>query len=117
MISKADGIQWTPELPILNENQFDEDFEYIIKHLGLHNNYEIDYDNLENSLICKNVKSNYLKGLLFQMEREFIPAFQCDQTWPDNVKKEFLSQIHKFMCTLTEQAYSVNLTLFPPIFF
>jgi len=25
------------------------------------------------------------------MEREFIPSFQTDSTWSDNVKKEFLS--------------------------
>jgi dynein heavy chain len=28
-----------------------------------------------------------------------------DQSWPDNVKKEFLSQLHKFMATLTEHSH------------
>jgi dynein heavy chain, axonemal len=28
-----------------------------------------------------------------------------DNSWPDNVKKEFLSQLHKFMATLTEYSH------------
>ncbi len=38
-----------------------------------------------------------MKSLLNQMNNVFIPTFMKDNSWPDNVKKEFLGQLHKFM--------------------
>lgn len=40
------------------------------------------------------------------MNQQFIPQFIQDSTWPENVKKEFLAQLHKFMATLTEYSFS-----------
>lgn len=39
------------------------------------------------------------------MNSLFIPSFVRDPSWPDNIKKEFLSQLHKFMAYLTEVSH------------
>lgn len=46
-----------------------------------------------------------MKGLLSNMNNNFIPFFMKENAWPENVKKEFLGQLHKFMSYLTENAY------------
>ncbi len=46
-----------------------------------------------------------MKGLLSSMNNTFIPSFMKENSWPENVKKEFLGQLHKFMSYLTENAY------------
>ena len=53
------------------------------------------------------IKPNYLKGLLHSMNNYFIPTFMRDTSWPENVKKEFIANLYRFMAILTEYAYQV----------
>lgn len=40
------------------------------------------------------------------MNNAYIFNFIRDKSWPENAKKEFMGQLHRFMATLTEQAYA-----------
>lgn len=42
------------------------------------------------------------------MNQGYIVNFIRDKTWPENAKKEFMGQLHRFMATLTEQAYALD---------
>jgi len=38
----------------------------------------------------------------------FIPSIMGEKSWPDNVKKEFLGQLHKFMTSITETCFQLE---------
>ena len=42
------------------------------------------------------------------MNTIFIPSIMGEKTWPDNVKKEFLAQLHKFMTSITETCFQLE---------
>ena len=46
-----------------------------------------------------------LDDLLGKMQREYCPKLLGENDWPDGVKKEFATNLHKFMCTLTEASH------------
>lgn len=48
------------------------------------------------------VKPNYLQTLLKLLDEQYNPQIYSDNSWPENVKKEFIAQLHKFMAALTE---------------
>lgn len=68
----------------------------------------ITIDNISSVVFFKKVQSNYLKSLLGVMNNHFIPKLVKDGSWPDNVKKEFLAQLHKFMSGVTETCYEME---------
>ena len=35
----------------------------------------------------------------------FVPSFMKDNSWPENVKKEFVAQLHAFMAQLTDASH------------
>jgi dynein heavy chain len=39
------------------------------------------------------------------MNDEYCPKLLGEGTWPDGVKKEFATNLHKFMCNLTEACH------------
>lgn len=65
-------------------------------------------DNISYSVFFKNIASNHLKTLLNIMNNKMIPEILKDKSWPDNVKKEFLAQLHKFMSTITETCFEAE---------
>ncbi len=56
---------------------------------------------LEMKILIRLVQKNKLKSLLTFMNTVFIPSIMNESSWPDNVKKEFLTQLHKFMISVT----------------
>jgi hypothetical protein len=68
----------------------------------------VTLQSVNNVLFYKKVQSNYLKSLLSVMNAHFIPKLVKDGSWPDNVKKEFLAQLHKFMSGVTETCYEME---------
>lgn len=68
----------------------------------------ITYENINDTLFFKKVQNNHLKSLLGVMNGHFIPKLLKDGSWPDNVKKEFLAQLHKFMSSVTEACYEAE---------
>ena len=47
-----------------------------------------------------------MKSQLRQMVSSVLPTFQSDSNWPENIKKDFLSQTHRFLARLTEEISS-----------
>lgn len=84
----------------------DTDFCYFMKVPTVEGHYVIDFTNLSGCFVAGKIQNNYLKGLLNQMNNTYIFHFIRDKSWPDNAKKEFMGQLHRFMATLTEQAYA-----------
>lgn len=56
---------------------------------------------LEMKVLIRLIQKNKLKSLLQFMNTAFIPSITAESSWPDNVKKEFLTQLHKFMISMT----------------
>jgi dynein heavy chain, axonemal len=46
-----------------------------------------------------------LDDLLTKMQSEYCPKLLGENDWPDGVKKEFATNLHKFMCTITEASH------------
>jgi len=68
-------------------------------------------ENIQSMVHYGMVGPENLKYLLKVMRGQFIPAFLTDQSWPDNVKKDFISQMHKFMASITEAAFQREHTI------
>lgn len=93
--------------PKVSKGSFDSDFAYFMKvPTAAENSLKIDFTNISNCFVAGKIQNNYLKGLLNHMNNTYIFHFIRDRTWPENAKKEFMGQLHRFMATLTEQAYS-----------
>ena len=62
----------------------------------------------ESKIIVRKIEKNHLKSLLNFMNNIFIPTIMAEKSWPDNVKKEFLAQLHKFMTSITEVCFQLD---------
>lgn len=88
---EEDGLRMSQnDPPVLSESSFDMDFAYFLK-FPLSEGESITEDNISDMIADGVVKQNYLKTLLKMMNVQYIPQFLHDTSWPDNVKKEFLS--------------------------
>lgn len=63
-------------------------------------NYVSSVDKAE-KLLIRLIGKNHLKTLVDFMNLTFIPNIIEERSWPDNVRKEFLAQMHKFMTSIT----------------
>ena len=54
------------------------------------------------------VGNESVQSLLRLMNAVYMPAISSNTSWPDSFRKEFSSQVHKFMATLTENVYEMN---------
>lgn len=101
---EEDGLHHTnQEPPALKQEGFDNEFAYFIKNFQ--DNTPITGDNIQNLLFNGVVGPDDLKFILKVMKSQYIPAFLNDQSWPENVRKEFIAEMHKFMATTTEIAF------------
>lgn len=55
---------------------------------------KLNLHNVEDSVAHFKVKQNYYLTLLELLDKNYNPRIYSDTTWPENVKKEFLSQLH-----------------------
>jgi nucleoside diphosphate kinase len=62
----------------------------------------------ESKIIVRKIEKNHLKSLVGFMNSTFIPTIMNEKSWPDNVKKEFLAQLHKFMTSITEVCFQLE---------
>lgn len=94
------GLQLsTFEPPSLGASSFDSSFVYFLK-VGPG---PITEDNIESSLYKGSMRPHdELKVLQKIISSQVLPTFLGDPTWPDNMKKEFLSEVHSFMAQFTE---------------
>ena len=65
---------------------------------------KITMDNINESIIAGVCDGDPLDQLLSMMN-EACPKLLGENEWPDNVKKEFVSNLHNFMAIITEASY------------
>ncbi|KAL0220777.1 hypothetical protein RCL1_000631 [Eukaryota sp. TZLM3-RCL] len=49
--------------------------------------------------------SSAISSLLHVMSSIYVPCVTSNKTWPSSMRKDFLTQLHKFMATLTQTVY------------
>lgn len=49
-----------------------------------------------------------MESLLSLMSSLYAPLFLTENSWPENIKKEFAGQLHKFMASLTETTFEAK---------
>jgi len=54
------------------------------------------------------VNENVMECMLHTLSNVYVPQLLSSQEWPESVKKDFTSQLHKFMANLTESAYEAK---------
>lgn len=63
---------------------------------------------VDRKVLVRPVQKNHLKSLVSFMNSAFIPSIMEEGSWPDNVRKEFLAQLHKFMISITETCFQIE---------
>jgi dynein heavy chain len=66
---------------------------------------EITMDNIEQCIMQGMIDRDPLNNLLQKMNDEYCPKLLGENDWPEGVKKEFATNLHKFMCNLTEACH------------
>lgn len=64
-------------------------------------------------ITAQNIQENVIGGCcdgdpldqLLSMMNEACPKLLGENEWPENVKKEFVSNLHNFMAVITEASY------------
>lgn len=70
---------------------------------------EFDSNGLfEAQIAFGNMRGDLVTNLLRQMNSGFVPMSRLDHGWPENVKKDFVAQMQKFMATVTEMNYQAK---------
>ncbi|KAI9101992.1 dynein heavy chain and region D6 of dynein motor-domain-containing protein [Phlyctochytrium arcticum] len=54
------------------------------------------------------VSGNAMESLLLLMKEKYVPMFSDNSRWPATARREFSSQLHKFMAFLTDAAYQMK---------
>jgi dynein heavy chain len=62
-------------------------------------------DNIAKHVMTGMIDRDPLDDLLNKMNMEYCPKLLGENDWPDGVKKEFATNLHKFMCILTEAGH------------
>jgi dynein heavy chain len=69
---------------------------------------QITEANLRESVVFGLSRGDLLDGLVAQMNNIYVPVALLEHGWPDNVRKDFTSQVQKFMATVTEMTYQAK---------
>jgi dynein heavy chain len=78
------------------------DFNYFIKYKPL-KGVHLTEENIEEYVTYGSISlDDNMKSLLYEISVNTLPKFLKDKEWPENIKKDLLEQIHKFMAILTE---------------
>ena len=54
------------------------------------------------------IRGNILESLLRSMHSVHVPVLMGNDSWPDSIKKDFASHLHRFMASLTETVHSLK---------
>lgn len=63
---------------------------------------------LGDSVLFGSSRGDLLDGLVGLMNNVYVPVALLNHGWPDNVRKDFTSQVQKFMATVTEMTYQAK---------
>lgn len=64
-------------------------------------NIPMSLNEFEGKVQFGTIESGFMESFLRLMQGVYVPAFIESKRWPDTVRKEFISQMHKFMAVLT----------------
>nr|XP_039250408.1 dynein heavy chain 2, axonemal-like [Styela clava] len=95
-IDKLNGL--TVDVTVPNHENANEIAYFISKEKA----NEITEDNFHEVVQWGNVRGGYLEGLLRIMNTIYAPMFFRNKTWPDSIKNDFSSQLHRFLASLTD---------------
>mmetsp|Transcript_14483 Transcript_14483/g.50911 ORF Transcript_14483/g.50911 Transcript_14483/m.50911 type:complete len:4419 (-) Transcript_14483:356-13612(-) len=91
-------------LPLAIRQGAVKEFMYFFKR-ELPPNVGITTANLNEVVLFGCSRGDLLDQLLSMMNNVYVPVALADHGWPENVKKEFTSQVQKFMSTVTEMSH------------
>ncbi|CAD7941177.1 unnamed protein product [Amoebophrya sp. A25] len=78
------------------------DFSYFLKR-----EHDPSKD-LQTTVHSSHIRGDLVQGLLHNMNSMFVPMSRLNHGWPENVQKEFITQMQKFMSSVTEMAYQAK---------
>jgi dynein heavy chain len=56
----------------------------------------------------KSIGTDPMEDLLETMKSEYVKKLLADNSWPDGVRKEFMSNLHQFMAFLNVSTYEAR---------
>jgi len=68
----------------------------------------ITLENLQEVVLFKVIGNDPLQDLLERMNSEYVKSLLQDNDWPEGVKKDFISNLHKFMAFLNETTHAAR---------
>ena len=71
-------------------------------------NNQITEENFEHVIRYGALSGDAMASLLRLMENVYLPLFSSNQNWPDSLRKEFSSQVHRFMALLTDTTHQLS---------
>jgi len=89
------------KIPDPQENEFNLCF-FIKKDTSM----SINIFNIEILLVFDYIDGNVNKYLLDQMNEKYVPYILYQLKWPEGIKKELITNLHKFMISLSHTYYS-----------
>ncbi|KAI9004259.1 dynein heavy chain and region D6 of dynein motor-domain-containing protein [Gaertneriomyces semiglobifer] len=72
-------------------------------HLG-----RVNAENFEQTVQYGTISGNVLESLLRTMHGVYMPMFNDNKRWPETARKEFSSQLNRFMAYLTDTAFQMK---------
>ncbi|KAJ3325086.1 Dynein heavy chain 2, axonemal, partial [Blyttiomyces sp. JEL0837] len=68
----------------------------------------LTHENFERKIHYGTLHGHALDSLLRVMQGVYVPLLAENRNWPESVRKDFRSQMHKFMAFLTDATYQVK---------
>lgn len=68
----------------------------------------ITISNIKECVLFKQIGTDPMEDLLEQMKPDYVKKLLSDNTWPDGVRKEFMSNMHTFMNFLNVSTYEAR---------
>jgi dynein heavy chain len=80
---------------------------YFIK-MSTNDDEPISDVNFEARIQFGTISGDMMESLLRMMQGVYIPLLLTNKNWPESIRKEFNSQIHRFMAFLTDTTYQLK---------
>jgi dynein heavy chain len=68
----------------------------------------ITISNIKEAILFKSIGTDPMEDLLETMKTDYAKKLLADNSWPDGVRKEFMSNLHQFMAFLNVSTYEAR---------
>lgn len=91
------------------ENISKQDYQvaYFLKKKKYYGHH-ITISNIKEVVMFRQIGTDPMEDLLEQMKPDYVKKLLSDNTWPDGVRKEFMSNMHTFMNFLNVSTYEAR---------